>query len=59
MPQLKPCRQCSHKVATDAQSCPSCGTALPAAGGGLLAFQGLMYMIALGALGWALLSLWG
>lgn len=54
---LKPCRQCEHQVAPDAQTCPECGTSLPAAGGGLLAFQGVMYLVAFCAIGYAVYSL--
>lgn len=56
-PNLKPCRQCEHKVATDAQTCPNCGTNLPAAGGGLLAFQGVIYLAVLILVGYAAYSL--
>ena len=51
---LKPCRVCEHKVAPDAQTCPSCGTVTPAAGVGMLSVQLVGYLMVLGAVGYGI-----
>ena len=46
---LKPCRECGHKVSSEAKTCPNCGARKPGWGRFAYAFPGLFALLIVGS----------